>query len=192
MYEHDLTREGLVKALQAFQDEAEHADWAVIYYAGHGIEAGRHRSYLIPVDARLRSDRDIEDETVSLDRLLTATEGARKLRLVILDACRDNPFVPQMRKTLASRSVGRGLARIEPDVGTMVVYSAKEGQVALDGDGSNSPFLLSLVNQLKKPNLEINKLFRVVRDEVLTVTDRRQEPFVYGSLPAEDFYFLTK
>jgi uncharacterized caspase-like protein len=97
-----------------------------------------------------------------------------------------------MRKTLASRSVGRGLARIEPDVGTMVVYSAKEGQVALDGDGSNSPFLLSLVNELKKPNLEINKLFRVVRDEVLAVTDRRQEPFAYGSLPAEDFYFVPK
>jgi tetratricopeptide (TPR) repeat protein len=191
MYQRDLTREGLVKALQAFQEEAEHADWAVIYYAGHGIEAGG-TNYLIPVDARLRSDRDIEDETVSLDRLLAATEGASKLRLVILDACRDNPFVPLMRKTLASRSVGRGLARIEPEAGTLVVYSAKEGQVALDGDGANSPFLTSLVSQLKKPNLEINKLFRVVRDEVLAVTDRHQEPFVYGSLPAEDFYFLTK
>ena len=74
----------------------------------------------------------------------------------------------------------------------MVVYSAKEGQVALDGDGKNSPFLLALLDQIKRPNLEINKLFRFVRDEVLTATGRRQEPFVYGSLPAEDFFFVTK
>jgi uncharacterized caspase-like protein len=191
MNERDLTREGMVSALRAFQDEAEHSDWAVIYYAGHGIEVGG-MNYMIPVDARLRSDRDIPDETVSLDRLLVATEGARKLRLIIVDACRENPFVPQMRRTLASRSIGRGLARIEPEGGTMVVYSAKEGQVALDGDGRNSPFLLALLNQLKKPNLEINKLFRFVRDEVLSMTGRRQEPFVYGSLPADDFFFMMK
>ena len=147
MHEHDLTREALVSTLRAFQDEAEHADWAVIYYPGHGIEVGG-TNYLIPVDARLRSDRDIPDEAVSLDRVLVATEGARKLRLVILDACRENPFVPQMRRTLASRSIGRGLARVEPEGGTMVVYSAKEGQVALDGTGGNSPFVLALLNQI--------------------------------------------
>jgi tetratricopeptide (TPR) repeat protein len=191
MHERDLTREGMLSALRAFQDEAEHADWAVIYYSGHGIEVGG-TNYMIPVDARLRTDRDVPDEAVSLDRVLVATEGARKLRLVVLDACRDNPFVPQMRRSVASRSIGRGLARVEPEGGTMVVYSAKEGQVALDGDGKNSPFLLALLNQIKKPNLEINKLFRFVRDEVLSMTGRRQEPFVYGSLPAEDFYFVMK
>lgn len=187
----DLSREEMVSALQAFQEEADRSDWAVVYYAGHGIELGG-TNYLIPVDARLRSDRDVPDEAVSVDRVLLATEGAKKLRLVILDACRENPFVPQMRRTLSTRSIGRGLARIEPEGGTMVVFSAKEGQVALDGDGSNSPFLRALLNQIRKPNLEINKLFRFVRDEVLAVTSRRQEPFVYGSLPAEDFYFAIK
>lgn len=191
MNEHDLTHDALVAALRAFQEEAEHADWAVIYYAGHGIEVGG-TNYMIPVDARLRSDRDVQDEAVSLDRVLVATEGARKLRLVILDACRENPFVPQMRRSVASRSIGRGLARIEPEGGTMVVYSAKDGQVALDGDGKNSPFLLALLNQIRKPNLEISKMFRFVRDDVLNMTGRRQEPFVYGSLPAEDFYFVMK
>jgi tetratricopeptide (TPR) repeat protein len=191
MHEKDLTRDALVTALRTFQDVAENADWAVIYYAGHGIEVGG-TNYMIPIDARLRSDRDVQDEAVSLDRVLVATEGARKLRLVILDACRENPFIPQMRRTIASRSIGRGLARVEPEGGTMVVYSAKEGQVALDGDGKNSPFLLALLDQIKRPNLEINKLFRFVRDEVLTATGRRQEPFVYGSLPAEDFFFVTK
>jgi tetratricopeptide (TPR) repeat protein len=190
-YQRDATREELVNALRKFEDEADHADWAVVYYAGHGIEVGG-ANYVIPVDARLRSDRDVEDETVSLDRILRSIEGAKKLRLVILDACRENPFIPQMRRTVASRSVGRGLARIEPEGGSLVVYSAKEGQVALDGDGRSSPFLASLLRQLKTPNVEISKMFRVVRDEVLAATGRQQEPFVYGSLPAEDFYFLTK
>src|SRR5262249_3702336 len=121
IYRRDLTREAMVASLHSFQEEADRADWAIIYYAGHGIEVGG-TNYMIPVDARLRSDRDVPDETVSLDRVLTATEGARKLRLVIIDACRDNPFVPQIRRTLATRSIGRGLARVEPDGGTMVVY----------------------------------------------------------------------
>jgi tetratricopeptide (TPR) repeat protein len=191
MYQRNLTRDAMVASLRRFQDEADHADWAMIYYAGHGIEVGG-TNYMIPVDAALRSDRDVPDETISLDRVLTATEGARKLRLVIIDACRDNPFVPQMRRTFAARSIGRGLARIEPEGGTVVVYSAKEGQVAIDGSGRNSPFLLALLDQIKKPNIEINKLFRLVRDEVLTKTNHRQEPFVYGSLPAEDFYFVMR
>jgi uncharacterized caspase-like protein len=96
-----------------------------------------------------------------------------------------------MRRTLASRSIGRGLARVEPDGGTLVAYAAKHGEVALDGEGGNSPFVTALVRHIATPGIEINKLFRFVRDDVLAATGRRQEPFVYGSLPGEDFYFAA-
>lgn len=186
--EGDLTKDKMAEALRRFAHEAETADWAVIYYAGHGIEVAG-TNYLIPVDARFESDRDVQYEAVPLDQALAAVEGAHKLRVILLDACRENPFARQMRRTVASRSIGRGLARIEPDGGTLVAYAAKHGEVALDGDGANSPFVTALVRRLATPGLEINKLFRLVRDDVLAATDRRQEPFVYGSLPGEDFFF---
>jgi tetratricopeptide (TPR) repeat protein len=189
--EINATHEGLVAALRAFEDEAEKADWAVIYYAGHGIEMGGV-NYLVPVDAKLTADRDVQDEAVPLDRVLSAIGEAKKLRLVVLDACRDNPFVQQMRRTVASRSIGVGLASIEPEGGTLVAYAAKHGQTALDGAGQNSPFATALLAHLAQPNVEINKLFRIVRDDVLDATGRRQEPFVYGSLPGQDFYFVAK
>jgi hypothetical protein len=188
--EGDLTRESMIRALRKFEEQVSSADWAVIYYSGHGIEIGGV-DYLIPVDARLASDRDVEDEAVSLTRVMDATEGARRLRLFMLDACRDNPFVPKIRRTYASRSIGRGLARIEPDTGTLVVYSARDGQIALDGDSTHSPFTTALLRNISKPDIEIAKMFRIIRDEVLADTKRRQEPFVYGSLPGEDFFFVT-
>jgi uncharacterized caspase-like protein len=190
MAETDLTRDAFLKALRAFEEKADKADWAVIYYAGHGLEMGG-TNYLVPIDARLKTDRDVQDETVSMDRMLMATENAKRLRLVVLDACRDNPFVRNMRRTIATRSIGRGLAQVEPEGGTLVAYAAKAGQVAQDGEGENSPFAVAFVrNVLKKQ--EIGKLFRQVRDEVLTVTRRQQEPFTYGSLPSEDLYFAVK
>jgi tetratricopeptide (TPR) repeat protein len=185
----DLDRNQLLDALQRFAAEAEKADWAVVYFAGHGLEVGG-LNYLLPVDARLASDRDIGFEAIGHDHVLRAVEGARKLRLVILDACRDNPFLRGMTRTAAvTRSIGRGLAQIEPDGATLVAYAAKHGQVAQDGDGGNSPFVSALVRHMDSPGVEITFLFRKVRDEVLAATDRRQEPYTYGSLPAEAFYF---
>ncbi|WP_233383614.1 caspase family protein [Methylobacterium sp. C25] len=186
----DGSRADLIAALNRFSDAAERADWAIVYYAGHGIEIGG-ANYLIPVDARLKSDRDITDEAIPLDRVLQAIESAHKLRVVILDACRDNPFASSMRRTIATRSVGRGLAQVEPEGGTLVAFAAKHGQTALDGDGENSPFAEALARRLVTPGVEINKLFRLVRDDVMASTGRRQEPFVYGSLPGEDFYFVS-
>jgi uncharacterized caspase-like protein len=189
--EHDLNRDDMIKALRKFEDVAAAANWAVIYYAGHGIVLDG-QNYLVPVNARLVSDRDVQDEAVALDRVLVATERAAKLRMVLLDACRENPFVAKMRQTTASRSLSRGLAAIEPGVGTLVAYAARDGQVALDGNGDHSPFATALLNHLQTPNLEIGMFFRVVRDDVRYSTRRQQEPFVYGSLPGEDFYFTIK
>ncbi len=185
---NDLSRDGMIAALRAFEREAEVADWAVVYYAGHGIEVGGV-NYLVPVDAALKADKDVQDEAVPMERVLSAIESAKKLRLVILDACRDNPFVTNMSRSLTSRSIGRGLARIEPEGGVLVAYAAKHGQVALDGDGGNSPFVAALVKRLDTPGLDISLLFRLVRDDVLAATGRQQEPFVYGSLPGEVLSF---
>lgn len=189
---HDLSRDKIIQALQNFANETDDSDWAVVYYAGHGIEAAGV-NYLVPVDAKLKTDRDIPFEAVALDHVLTSVESARKLRLVILDACRDNPFIPHMRKTLASRAIGRGLAPIETDKSMLVLFAAKHGQVSLDQvDGQNSPFTTSLVRWMRVPDLEINKLFRHVRDDVLKITNRTQEPYQYGSLSSDDFYFSRK
>ena len=188
---NDATRDGLVDALKSFANAADSADWAVIYYAGHGMEmAGEN--YVVPVDAKLATDRDVPLEAVALDQAMSATEGARKLHLVILDACRNNPFANRIKRTVASRSIGRGLAEIEPDSGTLVVFAAKHGQVALDGEGDHSPFVTSLIKRIQTPRIEIRKLFDLVRDDVMAATDRRQQPFTYGSVPgSEDFYFVS-
>jgi tetratricopeptide (TPR) repeat protein len=186
----DLPRERLLDALKTFAREAEKADWAVIYFAGHGLELGGV-NYLIPVDAKMSSDRDASFEAVELQKVLDAVGGAKKIGLIILDACRDNPFIKTMTRSMAStRSIGRGLAQVEPEGATLVAYAAKHGQVAQDGEGGkNSPFVAALIKNLEVAGVEIGLLFRKVRDDVLAMTGRRQEPFIYGSLPSEAFYF---
>lgn len=156
-----------------------------------GLEVGG-MNYIIPVDATLRTDRDVQDEAVTVERILNATERARKLRLIVLDACRDNPFIPRMRRMMATRAVGRGLAKVEPEGGTLIAFAARDGQVAQDGTGANSPFAAAFVKLIMEPGLEINMLFRRVRDEVYAATNRKQEPFTYGSLPGEAFYFRPR
>jgi hypothetical protein len=187
----DLDREGMIRTLREFAGTADAADWAVVYYSGHGIEFGGI-NYMVPVDAQLKVDRDIDLETIDVGKVMSAIDGARRLRLVILDACRDNPFASQMKRTVATRSLGRGLAQIEPTVGTLIVYAAKHGETALDGTGRNSPFVESLVKRInQKPAVEIRRLFDFVRDDVLATTQRKQQPFSYGSLSAsDDFYFI--
>jgi len=182
----DLPAAETRRALRDFADRARDADIAVVYYAGHGIEVDG-ANYLIPVDARLERDTDIYDEALSLDRILIAIEPAKKLRLVILDACRDNPFSRTMKRTVASRAIGQGLAKVEPtSPNVLIAYSAKAGSTAADGDGKNSPFTAALSHHLTKPGLDVRRAFGFVRDEVLKTTGNRQEPFVYGSLGGED------
>ena len=204
---HDATHQVLVDALRKFADEVETADWAFVYYAGHGIEVNGV-NYLIPVDAKIAVDRDVEFEAVRLDQIMTSVESAKKLKLILLDACRNNPFVSQMRRTAApeavaagttgvgttsTRSIGRGLGEVNVSGATLVVYAAKHGQVALDGEGGNSPFAVAIVQRLATPGVEITKLFRLVRDDVMEATAGRQEPFTYGSLPGrEDFFFVQR
>ena len=183
---HDLSAVEMRRALRDFSDRARDADIALIYYAGHGLEVDGN-NYLIPVDAKLERDADVYDEGLSLDRVLVAIEPAKQLRLVILDACRDNPFAKTMKRTLATRSIERGLAKVEPtSPNTLIAYSAKAGSTALDGDNKNSPFTIALSKHLTTPGLDVRRAFGYVRDDVLKTTNNRQEPFVYGSLGGED------
>jgi len=185
-FRRDLPAAETRRALRDFADRARDADIAVVYYAGHGIEVDG-ANYLIPVDAKLERDTDVYDEALSLDRILIAIEPVRKLRLVILDACRDNPFAKSMKRTVASRAIGQGLAKIEPTSPNMLIaYSAKAGSTAADGDGNNSPFTVALSKHLTTPGLDVRRAFGFVRDDVLKSTGNRQEPFVYGSLGGDD------
>jgi uncharacterized caspase-like protein len=178
----DLGVADLRRTIREFSDTSRDADIAVVYYAGHGIEVDG-ANYLVPADARLVSDFDIEDEAISLERVLKALDPAKRLRLVILDACRDNPFTRTMKRTVASRAIGRGLAKVEPTMtDTLVAYAAKAGAVAADGDGQNSPFAIALLKHITEPGLDLRIAFGRVRDDVLKSTGNRQEPFVYGSL----------
>ncbi|WFU36270.1 caspase family protein [Bradyrhizobium brasilense] len=188
----NLTSSDMRRALRDFADQARDADIAIVYYAGHGIEIDG-TNYLIPTDARLERDTDIYDEAFSLDRVLLAIEPAKQLRVVIVDACRNNPFADTMKRTVASRAISRGLARVEPAVSnTLIAFAAKAGLTALDGNSTNSPYATALVKYIAKPGLDLRRAFGFVRDDVLQATGNRQEPYVYGSLGGEDVALVPK
>jgi uncharacterized caspase-like protein len=176
----------LRQTINEFADIVREADTVVVYYSGHGMEVDGV-NYLIPIDAVLDRDTDITYEAFSLDNLAKVLEPARRLRLVMLDACRNNPFFKKMKRTVGTRSVGRGLAEVEPtSVNTLIGFAAKAGSYALDGERVNSPYATALLNNLATPGLDLRIAFGRVRDEVLRVTRNKQEPFVYGSLGGEN------
>jgi len=181
----------MVDALKAFEDKAAVADVAVVYFAGHGLEMNG-TNWLIPTDAELKRDTHVDVEAISLEKVRTTIENAGRLRVIILDACRDNPFMKTM--TLSSRStITRGLGRVEADGSEVIAYSAKEGTVAADGAGNNSPFTKSLLKHLAEPGVDVRFLFGAVRDEVLAETKkmgRPQEPVVYQNLGGKFTYLV--
>lgn len=178
----DLGIRELRQVIGDFADTVRSTDTAVVYYAGHGIEVNGV-NYLVPTDAVLNRDIDVPYEAYSIENLIQVLEPARRLRLVMLDACRDNPFVRSMKRTVGKRTVSRGLAAVEPvSVNTVIAFAAKAGSFAIDGDGRNSPYATAILNNLATPGLDLRIAFGRVRDEVLKVTNNRQEPFLYGSL----------
>jgi hypothetical protein len=182
----DVANADMRKMVRDFSDQAADADVALVYYAGHGMELNG-TNYLVPVDAKLERDVDVEDEAVSLDRIVRILDPVHKLRLVILDACRDNPFQETMKRSISTRGVTRGLAKVEPDnPNTLIAYAAKAGSTASDGAGDHSPFTTALLQQLPVPGQDLRKSLGYVRDDVLKQTSNRQEPFVYGSLGGDD------
>ena len=184
----NLSAEGFRTALIEFAREAAGADIGVVYFAGHGTESGG-RNFLIPVDASLARASDLDLQAVALDTVLGQLSGVTKLKLVILDACRNSLFP----LAGAKRSVGRGLARIEPEGNALVAYAAKDGTTADDGGGRrHSPFTEALLKHIATPGLEIRQLFGYVRDEVAAATAHQQQPYLYGSLGGQGFFLQPK
>lgn len=184
----DLDRKGMLQALDAFESRARNADVALVYYSGHGIEIGG-TNYLVPVDAQLQSDRDVKYEALALDDILAAAEGAAKLKLILLDACRDNPFAGAMRRIQTRGAFTRGLARTEAATpNTIIAYATAPGRVALDGTGANSPFAAALVRHLLTPGLDVRLALGLVRDDVIEATrtsPEPQTPYVSGTVGGE-------
>jgi tetratricopeptide (TPR) repeat protein len=185
---HDLTRASMEKALKDFGDRAASADWAVVFYAGHGMQVDGN-NFLIPADAEIASVNHVDDETINLDRVLRKAAVAKKLGLVILDSCRNNPFLDRMiQGGRAPRGIGSGLASVEPSHGELVVFATRDGHVASDGEGEHSPFTQALLYHIDEPSVDVELLFRKVRDTVMATTKNAQEPFTYGSLPGEQLF----
>ena len=178
----------MVAALKAFARKADAADWAIIYFAGHGIEIGG-TNYLIPVDAKLETDRDVPDEAISLEQMQSEIEGAHKLKLIVLDACRDNPFASQMKVTVANRSIGRGLSPVEPTGGTWSSMPQRAARALRTAKATTAhcDFLRQADCRTGRRDQQDVAIFAAGRARK---TGNHQEPFVYGSLPPDNFYFV--
>jgi uncharacterized caspase-like protein len=190
MTRFDLTREQTIREFRDFAAVAEGADVAVVYYSGHGMQLGGI-NYLIPVDSKLDADTDVDLEAVDAPKALSAAARAKMLRILILDACRNNPFEARMRRMASTRALGRGMARMEADPGELIAFAARAGELAEDGRGSNSPYAEALARRIaQQPPVELRRLFDLVRDDVMASTARKQQPFTYGSLSGSvDFFF---
>jgi uncharacterized caspase-like protein len=175
------------RTLRDFREKATGAQVAMVYYAGHGIE-GSGKNWLIPVDAALNSDLDLPYEAIDLERVLESVSGA-KVRMIVLDACRNNPFGRSWRS--ATRAVNRGLSGVEVD-DVLVIYAAAPGQTASDGDGANSPFATSLAKRLTQADLPLQLLGGTVRDDVLASTGGVQRPFVSASITGTPVYLVPR
>jgi len=176
----DATYADMRGALREFRAKSYDADIALVYYAGHAAYIGG-TNYLIPVDAALARDRDTPDEVLSLDEMMSAVQSARKLGLVLLDACREYPYPYKSTKAL-SRS---GLAKVDPPANVLVSFAAKAGSTAADGIGQNSPYTRALLDHLAKPDVNIRLAFDRIREDVLRATANAQEPSLFGSPSGE-------
>ena len=169
--------------VRAFTREIKDAKLALFYYAGHGLQVGQN-NYLLPTDAELKEEADLDFETVRLNFVLQQMERRRTTNIILLDACRDNPFAANLSRNMGTRSstVGKGLAPVETGVGTFVGFATQPGNVALDGVARHSPFTTALLKHLDEPGLDIGVLMRRVREEVISSTEGKQVPWSNSSL----------
>ena len=191
MLERNLDKRGMDGAIARFARQAQNADAALFYFAGHGLQH-RGLNYLVPVDARLEDEFSLTFELSRVEDVLHVLERARGTKILILDACRNNPLTDRMRWATAARDLAtRGLARIEPTHGMITAYATQANQVAVDGTGRNSPFTAALIKEIEQPGVEIGAMFRRVAAEVHRQTQGRQLPEVAVSLFGE-FYLNTR
>lgn len=187
----DVDKRAFDTKVRNFAELVEASDVAVFFYAGHGLQVSG-RNYLIPIDARLANERDLDFDAVSLDLVLKQMERGRgeKTNIVFLDACRDNPFTRNLARSMGTRSsnLGKGLAQVDTGVGTFISYSTQPGNVALDGTGRNSPFTAALAKHVRESNRNLTSTMIEVRKDVLAATGGKQVPWDHSALTG-DFYF---
>ena len=181
----NLTRDKMTERLLDFGKKAQGADVAVFFYAGHGI-AISGTNYLLPVDADIKSEMDVKlGAAINIDLTLEQTMGDAKVKLVFLDACRDNPFAAKIKSNSATRSVNvqTGLAEMKSGEGTLIAFATGPGQTALDGtEGGNSPFTRALLANITKPGVEIQQAMTSVRAQVNEETNKGQLPWGHTNL----------
>src|SRR6195952_1103124 len=184
----NLTRDKMTEKLLDFGKKAEGADVALFFYAGHGI-AVNGTNYLLPVDADLKSEMDVKlGAAINVDLTLEQTMSDAKVKLVFLDACRDNPFTAKIRSAKATRSVSvaSGLAEMKSGEGTLIAFATGPGQTALDGEaGTNSPFTRALMANIAAPGMEIQQAMTKVRAQVQEETSKGQLPWGHTNLIGE-------
>ena len=190
----DLDKAGFDAKIRDFAAALEDSGTAILFYAGHGLQVGG-QNFLVPVDAKLARERDLEFEAVKLDFILKQMELGRenKTNIVFLDACRDNPLSRSLARNMGTRStaVGQGLAQVDAGVGTFIAYSTQPGNVALDGAGRNSPFTASLTQRMTEPGRNLTSVMIDVRKDVIASTSGKQVPWDHSALTGE-FYFDPK
>jgi uncharacterized caspase-like protein len=180
--QRNATMQEMTRGIRQFGDKLMTADVGLVYYSGHGVESGGH-NYLIPVNATLEREDEIAFQAVDANLILEKMNTAKKsVNILIVDACRDNPF------TRSFRSASRGLAQMDAPTGTFVAFSTAPGKTAMDGDGRNSPFTENLLRSIRKPNVPIESVFKEVRRNVVEETKGKQTPWESSSLIG-DFYF---
>jgi hypothetical protein len=181
----NLTRDKMTEKLLDFGKKAQGADIAVFYYAGHGI-AISGTNYLLPVDADIKSEMDVKlGAAINIDLTLEQTMSDAKVKLVFLDACRDNPFAAKIRSSSPTRSanVQTGLAEMKSGEGTLIAFATGPGQTALDGqEGTNSPFTRALIANITQPGIEIQQAMTKVRAQVNEETSKGQLPWGHTNL----------
>ena len=190
----DLDKRAFDLKVRDFARALEDADVALFYYAGHGLQASG-RNYLVPVDAQLKTERDLDFEGVSADFVLKQMELERagKTNIVFLDACRDNPLARNLARSMGTRSasIGSGLAQVQTGVGTFIAYSTQPGNVAADGQGRNSPFTAALAKRVREPGRNLTSVMIDVRKDVLAATGGKQVPWDHSALTGDFFFHLV-
>ena len=188
----DLTHAGMTDTLRKFAAEAENADVAMFFYAGHGLQLDG-KNYLLPIDSSPKSELDVKlGGPIEVDTMLDQTMASAKVKLVFLDACRDNPFVEQISRSLKTRSltIKSGMAEMKSSEGTLLAFATAPGQVALDGTGGHSPFTKALLDNLAAPNEEISVSLTKVRAEVADLTKKKQSPWASTNLTG--LFYMNK
>jgi len=188
----DLTQAAMTDQLRKFASEADNADVALFFYAGHGLQLDG-KNYLLPIDANLKSELDVKlGGPIDVNVMLDQTMSTAKVKLVFLDACRDNPFVEQISRSVKTRSltIKSGMAEMKSSEGTLLAFATAPGQVALDGTSGHSPFTTALLNNLGAPNEEISVALTKVRADVADITKKKQSPWASTNLTG--LFYMNK